>query len=130
MRHLHGSDVGFLEAFAAGPRADAGPVNAVGVLARADEIGGGRPDAMAARGAGGEPATRADGRLRRFVQSVVPVNGLLAATHLGSSEDDHAALAALAAAPRGRPGPGVGARRRSSCGRPSWGMVHRRAGPT
>ncbi len=98
MRHLHGSDVGFLEAFAAGPRADAGPVNAVGVLARADEIGGGRPDAMAAA-ARVAARYQADGRLRRLVQSVVPVNGLLAANAPWLDADDHAALAALAAVP-------------------------------
>lgn len=98
MRHLHGSDVGFLEAFAAGPRADAGPVNAVGVLARADEIGGGRADAMvAARRVAARYQT--DGRLRRLVQTVVPVNGLLAANAPWLSDDDHAALAALATVP-------------------------------
>lgn len=95
MRHLHGSDVAFLEAFAASPRAEAGPVNAVAVLARADEIGGGRLDALTA-------ATRVaaryrdDPRLRRLVQTVVPVNGLLAAHAASLDDDDMAALRALA----------------------------------
>jgi hypothetical protein len=94
VRHLHPSDVAFLEAFAASPRAEAGPVNAVAVLARADEIGGGRLDAhtsaerVAAR-------YRADGRLRRLVQTVLPVNGLLAANAAELSDDDLSVLHAL-----------------------------------
>jgi hypothetical protein len=77
MRHLHGSDVRFLEAFHDDELAHPSPVNAIGVLSRADEIGAGRLDAMdsavriAAR-------YRADPKLRRLCQTVVPVAGLLA----------------------------------------------------
>jgi len=46
MRHVHAADVAFLEAFMDRTVAAASPVNAVGVLSRADEIGAGRLDAM------------------------------------------------------------------------------------
>ena len=46
MRHAHRSDVDFLEAFMDRSVTAASPVNAVGVLSRADEIGAGRLDAM------------------------------------------------------------------------------------
>ena len=46
MRHLHRSDVEFLEAFMDRSVTAASPVNAVAVLSRADEIGAGRLDAM------------------------------------------------------------------------------------
>lgn len=77
MRHLHGSDVRFLEAFHDDDLAHPSPVNAIGVLSRADEIGAGRLDAM-------DSAVRiamrysADAKLRRLCQTVVPVAGLLA----------------------------------------------------
>lgn len=45
MRHLHSSDIDFLEAFHDGTVSST-PVNAIGLLSRADEIGVGRPDAM------------------------------------------------------------------------------------
>ena len=46
MRHLHRSDVEFLDAFMDRSVTAASPVNAVAVLSRADEIGAGRLDAM------------------------------------------------------------------------------------
>jgi hypothetical protein len=71
------------------------PVNAVGVLSRADEIGGGRPDALrqARRVAAGY---RRDPRIRGLVHTVVPVAGLLAEAASGLRPDDVDALAALA----------------------------------
>ncbi|MPY95780.1 MAG: GTP-binding protein [Acidimicrobiia bacterium] len=95
LRHLHASDLSFLEAFAVAPRADAGPVNAVGVLARADEVGGGRLDASAAAERVAD-RYRHDPRLRRLVQTVVPVNGLLGVAAGRLSADDRAALGAVA----------------------------------
>ena len=47
MRHLHTTDIRFLEAFHDQEFAQATPVNAIGVLSRADEVGAGRLDAMA-----------------------------------------------------------------------------------
>ena len=79
MRHLHRSDVQFLEAFMDRSVAHASPINAIVVLSRADEIGAARPDALdSAR----EVAARYgdDGRVRELASGVVPVAGLIAET--------------------------------------------------
>ncbi|MFD1047639.1 hypothetical protein ACFQ1S_19905 [Kibdelosporangium lantanae] len=44
MRHLHSTDIDFLDAFHDTDTAESSPVNAVGVLSRADEVGGGEGD--------------------------------------------------------------------------------------
>ncbi|MFK7916640.1 MAG: dynamin family protein [Ilumatobacter sp.] len=79
MKHIHSSDLRLLESFHDDSVANPNPVNAIAVLSRADEIGVGRADSMesAAKIAGrlGE-----DSRLRRLVQMVIPVAGLLAET--------------------------------------------------
>ena len=74
------------------------PVNAVGVLSRADEIGGAQLDAMerAARVAAGYAA---DERLRQVCPVVVPVAGLLAAASATLREDEFRCLVAIAGAP-------------------------------
>ena len=98
LRHMHGDDVRFLESFHGDGLAGGTPVNAVGVLSRADEIGGCRLDAMAA-------ATRvadryaADDRLRRLCPVVVPVAGLLGAAGATLREEEYRLLAAVAAQP-------------------------------
>ena len=96
MRHLHSTDVGFLEAFHDRQLAGVTPVNAIGVLSRADEVGAGRIDAIdiAERVAADY---RRDPRVRALVQTVLPVAGLLAEAAVGLRERDAAALAALAA---------------------------------
>ena len=72
MRHTHASDVRFLESFHDDELAHGTPMNSVGVLSRADEIGSCRLDAM-------EVADRiarryeADPRLRRLCPVIVPV---------------------------------------------------------
>jgi hypothetical protein len=95
MRHLHTTDVGFLEAFHQQQFAGVTPVNAIGVLSRADEVGAGRTDAIdiAERVAADY---RRDPRVRSLVQTVLPVAGLLAEAAVGLRERDVAALAALA----------------------------------
>ena len=77
MRHLHTTDIGFLEAFHDQEVAQATPVNAIGVLSRADEVGVGRLDSMASAS---RIASRykSDPKVRRLCQTVVPVAGLLA----------------------------------------------------
>lgn len=86
MRHLHDSDVDFLEAFT-GEGRETRPAMAIGVLSRADEMGGGRADAM-------DIANRAavefsdDPRLRMRVQTVVPVAGLLGFTGATLREEE------------------------------------------
>jgi hypothetical protein len=73
-------------------------VNAVGVLSRADEIGGCRLDAMASAG---RVAARyaTDERLRRLCPVVVPVAGLLGAAGATLREEEYRVLAAIAAEP-------------------------------
>lgn len=99
MRHMHTADLSFLESFHDDELAHASPVNAIGVLSRADEIGVGRQDAMRSAGRIAR-RYRMDDRLRRLCQTVVPVAGLLAETAATLMEDEYQALQALAAAPR------------------------------
>jgi len=98
LRHMHASDVRFLESFHGDGLATGTPVNAVGVLSRADEIGGCRLDAMEAAG---RVAARyaTDERLRRLCPVVVPVAGLLGAAGATLREDEFRTLAAVAAEP-------------------------------
>jgi hypothetical protein len=98
MRHLHRSDVEFLDAFMDRSVSGASPVNAVAVLSRADEIGAGRPDALdsAARIAA---RYRNDERVRSLCATVTPLAGLLAETGLTLREDEAAALRMLADTP-------------------------------
>ena len=96
LRHLHGSDVDFLEAFHDDDFANANPVNAIAVLSRADEVGACRPDAL-------ESAERVaqrygdDAKLRQLCQRVVPVAGLLAQAAATLTEAEFQALRTLAA---------------------------------
>jgi hypothetical protein len=94
MRHLHATDVGFLESFHDRGVARAAPVNTIAVLSRADEIGVGRVDALqSAR----KIATRyrSDEKLRGLCQTVVAVAGLLAHTGRTMRQDEYLALVAL-----------------------------------
>jgi 50S ribosome-binding GTPase len=85
MKHLHATDVDFLAAFHDNEVSRPNPVNAIGVLSRADEIGVGRLDSMAsARRIANRLAE--DPKVRRMVQTVVPVAGLLAETALTLTE--------------------------------------------
>ncbi|WP_127508759.1 dynamin family protein [Actinoplanes solisilvae] len=95
LRHLHGGDVRFLETFQGGVGT---PVNVVGVLSRADEIGGCRLDAMTAAARVAARYT-SDERLRRLCPVVVPVAGLLGAAGATLREDEYRALAQVAALP-------------------------------
>ncbi len=98
MKHLHASDVSFLEAFHDEAVSQATPVNAIAVLSRADEVGVGRLDAMesaeriAAR-------YRSDPKVRRLAQTVVPVAGLLAGSGATLRQLEFEAFHALAQIP-------------------------------
>jgi hypothetical protein len=98
MRHLHAGDLDFLRAFQDTEVSRPNPVNAIGVLSRADEIGVGRLDAMASAGriAG---RLSADVNVRRVVQTVVPVAGLLAETAATLTETEMAHLRRVADVP-------------------------------
>ncbi|MBM2616610.1 50S ribosome-binding GTPase [Actinoplanes sp. LDG1-06] len=97
LRHLHGGDVRFLEAFHGGGEGGTS-VNAIGVLSRADEIGGCRLDAMTAADRVADRYT-ADLRLRRLCPVVVPVAGLLGAAGATLREEEFRTLAQVAALP-------------------------------
>lgn len=98
MRHLHTADMDFLEAFR-DDSSTATPVNAIGILSRADEIGVGRPDAMrSARRIADR--YRHDPKLRRLCQTVIAVDALLAATGSTLTQEEYTALSGLAAVPR------------------------------
>ena len=99
MRHLHATDARFLEAFRDGAATSVAPMNAIGVLSRADEIGAGR---LAALESAARIATRyrRDPQVRQLCQTVLPVAGLLAETAATLREDEFAALAALVAVDR------------------------------
>lgn len=90
MRHAHSADVEVLETVR-GARAPF--VASVAVLSRADEIGGGRADALTAA-ADVAARYRADPTLRGLCLDVVPVAGLLAQT--GRTLAPHEAAAVLA----------------------------------
>ncbi len=98
LRHVHSSDVAFLEAFLDEQAAQVTPVNSVAVLSRADEIGAGRLDAM-------ESARRIadryahDPRIRSLASAVVPVAGLLAETAATLEEREAEALRTIAREP-------------------------------
>jgi hypothetical protein len=98
MRHLHRSDVEFLDAFMDRSVSAASPVNAVAVLSRGDEIGAGRLDAM-------ESAERIARRYRNdddvhsLCATVVPMAGLLAETGLTLRESEAASLREVASTP-------------------------------
>ncbi|GAA2572121.1 dynamin family protein [Pseudonocardia hydrocarbonoxydans] len=99
MRHLHAADAEFLESFRDRGVARATAVNTVAVISRADEIGGGRVDAMfSARGIA--QRYRADPTVRGLCQDVVAVAGLLAQTGRTLRHAEYTALADLSALPR------------------------------
>ncbi len=97
LRHTHSSDLRFLEAFHDDAVSQGTPVNTVGVLSRADEIGSARLDAM-------EVAERVahryqeEPRLHRLCPLVIPVNGLLGHAAATLREDEFVDLATVARA--------------------------------
>jgi hypothetical protein len=94
-RHLHSGDVRFLEAFHDGTASRTTPANAVAVLSRADELGGGRPDSL--QSAQGIAARyRNQPSFRRYCGAVVPVAGLLAQAATSFTESEFRALRRLA----------------------------------
>lgn len=98
MRHVHASDVRFLEAFHDDELAQATPINAIGILSRADEIGAARLDALDSARRVAEHY-RSDPRVRRLCFTVVPVAGLLAKSGATLREPEFQAFRSLAACP-------------------------------
>lgn len=95
MRHLHASDLNFLESFKDQTAGQSGTVNALAVLSRADEIGAGRIDSLLSAG---EIAARyrRDDTLRKLALEVVPIAGLLAQSSRGLRQSEYTALVELA----------------------------------
>lgn len=95
LRHLHTSDVGFLEAFHHEDQFQPTPVNCLAVLSRADEVAVGRLDALESAA---KIAARysTEPRLRALVQRVVPVAGLLAQAAVNLRELEFRRLRELA----------------------------------
>jgi hypothetical protein len=98
LRHAHTTDLRFLEAFQADELVHGTSMNAVGVLARADEIGSARSDAMQVA-AGVAAHYQADPRLRRLCPLVVAVSGLMGVAAETLRDEEYRTLAALAAEP-------------------------------
>ncbi len=99
MRHLHATDVRFLESFFDQGVAKATPINTIAVLSRADEIGVGRLDALSSARRIAR-RYRADDKIRGLCQTVVAVAGLLAQTGRTMRQQEFAALTVLAGLPR------------------------------
>ncbi|HEV7452730.1 MAG TPA: dynamin family protein [Pseudonocardiaceae bacterium] len=99
MRHLHATDAEFLESFRDQGVGRASSVNTIAVLSRADEIGGGRVDAMFSAKTIAQ-RYRKDPTLRGLCQGVVPVAGLLAQTGRTLRQAEFDALTELSRAPR------------------------------
>lgn len=95
MRHLHASDVKFLEAFRDTAAGAAQTVCAVGVLSRSDEIGSGRIDSLLSAGKVARRYER-DGDLASLVLGVIPVAGLVAEGARTLRETEYTAFRELA----------------------------------
>lgn len=95
MRHLHGADVRFLEAFRDSAPGALHTVSAVGVLSRADEIGAGRIDSLLSARKVAQRYER-HGDLASLVLGVIPIAGLLAEGARTLRESEFIALRELA----------------------------------
>jgi len=98
MKHLHRDDLEFLSGFHDTEVSRPHPVNAIGVLSRADEIAAGRPDAMASAARIARRLAKDPG-VRRVAQTVVPVAGLLAQTATTLTEHEVKQLRVVAEQP-------------------------------
>lgn len=94
MRHLHRSDLDFLEAFHERGYATPTPINAVAVLSRADEVGACRIDSMQSARRIAE-RMRTDPRLAQLCQTIVPVAGLVAQAAVTLTESQYRNLRAI-----------------------------------
>jgi hypothetical protein len=95
IRHLHASDVRFLESFKDTAAGQSGSVNALAVLSRADEIGAGRIDSLISAAVIAERYSR-DHNLKPLALGVVPVAGLLAQSSRTMRQTDVEAMNLLA----------------------------------
>lgn len=94
LRHLHTSDLTFLESFRDTAAGAGAGVNALAVLSRADEVGAGRIDAMLSARKIADRYRR-DASVRPLALTVLPVAGLLAETARTLRESEFAAVRTL-----------------------------------
>lgn len=99
MRHLHESDLRFLEAFRDTAVGESLTVNAVAVLSRTDEIGSARIDSLLSAAKVAERYA-GDGDLHSLVLDVLPVAGLLAETARTLREAEFRALVEISSMQR------------------------------
>jgi hypothetical protein len=99
MRHMHASDLKFLESFRDTAAGASQTVNAVAVLSRADEIGAGRIDSLLSAGKVARRYEK-DGELAALSLGVVPVAGLLAESARTMREDEFTSFQELASLER------------------------------
>lgn len=99
MRQLHSTDVGFLQSLQDHPIARETPVNSIVVLSRADEVGGGRIDALTSAKRVAR-TYRTDVALSGLSQNVIAVSGLLAHAGRTLTSEELSSLQVLAAAAR------------------------------
>jgi hypothetical protein len=99
MRQLHSTDAGFLQSLQDHPIARETPVNSIVVLSRADEVGGGRIDALTSAKRLAR-RYRTDVALTGLCQDAVAVSGLLAHAGRSLSDEEMTSLQILAAAAR------------------------------
>ncbi|HEX3780338.1 MAG TPA: hypothetical protein VHX38_11770 [Pseudonocardiaceae bacterium] len=95
----HGSELQALQAAPGNPVAEAAPVNLILVLAKADELGAGRIDALSSAKQVAR-RYRGDERVRCTCQSVVSVAGMLGLAGKTLRDNEFGALQALARVPR------------------------------
>jgi hypothetical protein len=94
LRHMHETDLNFLKSFRETASIQHGPVNALAVLSRADEIGAGRIDSLLAARNVAE-RYRSDENLRSLAMGVLPVAGRLAQTARTLQQSELSALVEL-----------------------------------
>jgi tellurite resistance protein len=96
LRHLHPTDLSFLEAFRDSITTSGASVNSIAVISRADEIGSSRTNAMA-EAEKVAARYRRDPRVHSLCQAVVPVAGLIAQAAGTLREDEALAIRDIAA---------------------------------
>lgn len=99
MRQPHATDVSFLQSIQDHPIARETPVNSIVVLSRADEVGGGRIDALTSAKLLAR-RHRADVGLTGLCQNAIAVSGLLAHAGRTLTDEELTSLRVIAAAAR------------------------------
>ena len=100
LRHMHAADAEFLHDLGGDPELGAGPATTLGVLSRADEIGGGRIDSLISAERVAQRYRR-NPSIRALCLDVVPVAGLMAECGRTLRQGEFDAIVELAGLGRG-----------------------------